>query len=158
MTRAGKCSTGRGRERVEGRAGQLAQSDELTPVRELGLWLCALRSFFDTANHPLSEDERASLPARSFNCETRVTRDALLRCLSLVGGVERGEQPHVSPDAAGDAELWRQIFVSNRESLLAALAQFDQRLAAFRVAIEQRDEAMLLNLLIEAKERRDAVC
>jgi hypothetical protein len=65
------------------------QGDPFTPARELATWLRALRSFFNTANHPLSAAERADIYARNFKCETAVASDALLRCLQLLGSVGR---------------------------------------------------------------------
>jgi len=65
---------------------------QFTPAREFALWLRALQSFFNTANHPLSAAERAEIATRSFKCETRVVHDMLLRCLQLLGGFEQGEQ------------------------------------------------------------------
>ena len=59
--------------------------------------------------------------------------------------------------ASGDPELWRQIFASNRNGLLAALSQFDASLAALRAAIERGDGDALSKLLTTAKQRRDAV-
>ena len=41
--------------------------------------------------------------------------------------------------AAGDAELWRDILLSNRANVLAALDRFDGELAKFRQALEQDD-------------------
>ncbi|HET6882847.1 MAG TPA: prephenate dehydrogenase/arogenate dehydrogenase family protein [Pirellulales bacterium] len=57
--------------------------------------------------------------------------------------------------AAGDADLWRQIFASNRDSLLASLSSFEQQLASFRAALEGRDDDGLVELLAAAKRRRD---
>ncbi len=59
--------------------------------------------------------------------------------------------------AAGDAELWKQIFVQNRANMLAALDRFDQGLAALRTALEQDDQSELLRLLSVAKKARDAL-
>lgn len=64
--------------------------DELSPTRELAVWLRALQCFFDIADHPLADSERASIPERSFKCETAVVRDVLVRCLHLLGTVARG--------------------------------------------------------------------
>ena len=61
------------------------------PAQELAVWLRALQSFFNPANHPFSETERAALGERSFKCETGVVRDTLLRCLHLLASVARGE-------------------------------------------------------------------
>lgn len=59
--------------------------------------------------------------------------------------------------AAADPTLWRQIFLSNREAVLAAIDQFDQHLAWLRTAIAEGDEAKLEQLLSEGKRRRDAL-
>lgn len=64
------------------------------------MWLRALRSFFDAANHPLNEAERAGLGERSFRCETGVVRDALVRCLHLLTSMARGGSLP-EPEAAG---------------------------------------------------------
>jgi prephenate dehydrogenase len=59
--------------------------------------------------------------------------------------------------AAGDPVLWRQIMLSNRENLLAALGQLTTLLDAWRAAIEAQDATELERLLTEAKRIRDAV-
>lgn len=59
--------------------------------------------------------------------------------------------------AAGDSRLWNQIFMLNRDNVLATLGQFERRLAALRGAIETRDEESLQRLLDEAKRNRDAL-
>jgi prephenate dehydrogenase len=59
--------------------------------------------------------------------------------------------------AAGDAELWRQIFLANRGHTLKALADFETVLARFRAALEAADGTLLAELLAEGKRRRDAV-
>jgi prephenate dehydrogenase len=59
--------------------------------------------------------------------------------------------------ASGDPDLWRQIFFSNRDSLLDSLARFEEQLVAFRQAIDNRDAEVLVELLTEAKRRRDSV-
>ena len=57
------------------------------------MWLRALRSFFNTANHPLTDVERAGLGERSFKCEMGVARDALVRCLHLLSTLARSGGP-----------------------------------------------------------------
>lgn len=85
-----------------------------TPTLELGLWLRALRSFFDLENLPLNESERASILKRDFTCEVAVTHAVLLRCLGLIGKLSQHIQPcegfegAAAPDAAprsGGGEL-----------------------------------------------------
>lgn len=76
--------------RLDEQAQKVTTVDELSPARELAVWLRALRSFFDLADHPFNDAERASIPDRNFKCETAVVRDVLVRCLHLLGTVSRG--------------------------------------------------------------------
>jgi prephenate dehydrogenase len=59
--------------------------------------------------------------------------------------------------AAGNPELWRQIFQANRGPTLKALADFETVLMTWRNALENADGMLLLKLLQEGKRRRDAV-
>lgn len=59
--------------------------------------------------------------------------------------------------AAGDAELWRQIFQSNDKYLLQALTRFEKQLTAARRALERGDGARLTQLLAQGKAVRDAL-
>lgn len=59
--------------------------------------------------------------------------------------------------AAGDPDLWRQIFAENRGPLLAALVRYETQLAAMREAIQGADDAELLRLLTAAKAVRDSL-
>jgi prephenate dehydrogenase len=59
--------------------------------------------------------------------------------------------------AMGDAELWRAIFLHNRDATLAALDRLEGRLGAFRAALEARDAATLERLLLEGKSLRQQV-
>lgn len=59
--------------------------------------------------------------------------------------------------AAADPQLWRQIFLSNREQVLAAVEHFDQHWAKFRAALEAGSDDQLEALLTEGKQNRDAV-
>lgn len=59
--------------------------------------------------------------------------------------------------AAGDPDLWKQIFAANRTNVLAALDQFGRQLHAFRTALERDDAAALEELLTSAKKNRDAL-
>ena len=59
--------------------------------------------------------------------------------------------------AAGDAELWRDILLSNRAKVLATLDGVDAALAKFRRALESDDGPALVQLLEDAKRTRDAV-
>jgi len=59
--------------------------------------------------------------------------------------------------AAGDPQLWTQIFTQNRAAVLDALRRFEHRLAAFDEAIGSGDVAALTLELQEAKRIRDAL-
>jgi prephenate dehydrogenase len=59
--------------------------------------------------------------------------------------------------AAGDVDLWRQIFLDNRVNTLKALAPFETVLAELRQALESADGAALARLLQQGKRIRDTV-
>jgi prephenate dehydrogenase len=59
--------------------------------------------------------------------------------------------------AAGDPQLWTQIFSQNRAAVIDALRRFEHRLAAFDEAISSGDVAALTTELTEAKRIRDAL-
>lgn len=59
--------------------------------------------------------------------------------------------------AAGDAELWRQILLANRDHSLRALAKFGKVLSALRRALKDRDGESLGRILEAGKQIRDAV-
>ncbi|MSQ21460.1 MAG: prephenate dehydrogenase/arogenate dehydrogenase family protein [Betaproteobacteria bacterium] len=58
--------------------------------------------------------------------------------------------------AGGQPEMWRDILLSNRTALLAAMDGFDASVAQLRTAIEQGDEAALDRMFNTAREQRDA--
>ncbi|MAT68064.1 MAG: prephenate dehydrogenase [Planctomycetaceae bacterium] len=59
--------------------------------------------------------------------------------------------------AAGDVELWTQIFTQNRGAVLDALRRFEHRLAQLTAAIENDDRPALAEQLQDAKRIRDAL-
>jgi len=59
--------------------------------------------------------------------------------------------------AAGDPELWRQIVAENRHHVAQELFKFEQVLAQLRQCVQSADDDLLLELLKEAKQKRDAV-
>ncbi|HYY97795.1 MAG TPA: hypothetical protein VE642_04345 [Pyrinomonadaceae bacterium] len=75
---------------MDEQAQKVTTGGGLSEARELAVWLRALQSFFDLADHPLAEAERSAVHERGFKCETAVVRDVLMRCLHLLGSVERG--------------------------------------------------------------------
>jgi prephenate dehydrogenase len=56
--------------------------------------------------------------------------------------------------AAGDPHLWADIFLDNRDGLLASLDEWDQLAAQFRSALAAGDREALLQLLTEAQHLR----
>jgi prephenate dehydrogenase len=59
--------------------------------------------------------------------------------------------------AAGDPGLWAAIFRHNRGAVLEALSTLEQRLGAFRCALEDEAAPALEPLLVQAKKVRDAL-
>lgn len=59
--------------------------------------------------------------------------------------------------AAGNTEVWRDIFLQNRDQVLHAHAGFVQMLQRFQRALEQNDAQALVDLLEQGKQIRDAV-
>ncbi len=56
--------------------------------------------------------------------------------------------------AAGDAKMWRDILLANRDELLAQSAHFRQALADFEQAVQQGDGQAIENLITLASETR----
>ena len=59
--------------------------------------------------------------------------------------------------AAGDPELWQQIFLANREHVLTWMTKLETQFAAFREALQREDGKKLTSLLAKAKRTRDAL-
>jgi prephenate dehydrogenase len=57
--------------------------------------------------------------------------------------------------ASGDPEMWRDIFLTNRGPILAAIDQFDESLIALRDLVEVGDAAALQRFFAAARDRRD---
>lgn len=58
--------------------------------------------------------------------------------------------------AASHPEMWRDIFMANRDALLSELGAYEQELARYRALIESGDAAGLERLLGVAREARNA--
>ncbi len=56
--------------------------------------------------------------------------------------------------AAGDPELWRQIFEENRDCLVDTFRAFEERLKVWKNSIESGDTQQLLHLLSAAQTKR----
>jgi prephenate dehydrogenase len=81
---------------------------------------------------------------------------------ALVRAISEEAEPLIGPGwadttrvASGDAELWRDILMSNSHEVAAALQRFQDTLAAMTSAVQHRDAAKIEALLAEAKSRRD---
>ncbi len=59
--------------------------------------------------------------------------------------------------AAGDPELWRHIFVHNRDNVLGALGAFRDNLDALITAIRNGDDEAMEQILATGKRNRDAL-
>jgi hypothetical protein len=129
---------------VNEQSQQLTLQDELPAAHELAVWLRALQSFFNAANHPLSEAERAALGERSFKCETVVVRDALMRCLHLLESVTRGESsgPLAREAEAGGVNDRQSVLTEEALGLVGAKDSLDDLSDVFRDAC-RLSEALL---------------
>ena len=57
--------------------------------------------------------------------------------------------------ASSHPQMWHDICLSNRHQLLKAVDQFDQHLGKIKIAIENTDSDLLLEIFTRAKEARD---
>ena len=58
--------------------------------------------------------------------------------------------------ASSDAEMWRDICITNRDEVLSALDGFRHQIDEIRRNVEQSDQVAILNYFGEAKSARDA--
>jgi prephenate dehydrogenase len=58
--------------------------------------------------------------------------------------------------AGGDPEMWRDILVTNRKQVLAAIDEFDDSLMHLRDLVEMADTPGIEKFLAAAKKRRDS--
>ena len=54
-----------------------------------------------------------------------------------------------------DANLWSEIFLSNRSNLLIALTIFQRKLTALKLALEGNNERRLTKILLSAQKKRE---
>ena len=59
--------------------------------------------------------------------------------------------------AAGDPSIWTAIFAHNRDAVLHALDQLDERLSRYRAALQAGNSSTIDSLLAQAKKVRDAL-
>ena len=82
----------------------------------------------------------------------------------LSAGTTGDQLPLVGPGwldttrvAAGDVQLWRQIFQQNKVHVLKSVDKFGQLLTSFREALAKDDMGKITRLLETGKQNRDAV-
>jgi prephenate dehydrogenase len=57
--------------------------------------------------------------------------------------------------SSSDADLWSEIFLSNRSNLLDAVSIFQTKLTALKLALKSKDKKRLTKILRQAKKKRD---
>ena len=57
--------------------------------------------------------------------------------------------------AASDSELWADIFLSNQKNIIRAVAYFQKNLGKIKSAINNRDKKLLIQILKEARVKRE---
>jgi prephenate dehydrogenase len=57
--------------------------------------------------------------------------------------------------AAGDATLWTDVALTNREAVLAAMCEYEREWRSFQSALERSDHHWIQQWLLQAKQRRD---
>ncbi len=57
--------------------------------------------------------------------------------------------------SASDANLWSEIFLSNRKNLLSCLSTFQANLAVLKLALARKNSKLLTNILLAAKKKRE---
>lgn len=59
--------------------------------------------------------------------------------------------------ASSDSQLWTDIFLSNRQNMLKAIAFLERKLSRLKSAITRRDQELLSEILKKAKQKRDSI-
>lgn len=59
--------------------------------------------------------------------------------------------------ASGSPELWRDIFKENRDNVIKAMTGFARKFSELAEAIRDGDDARMLDILTDAKNKRDAL-
>lgn len=136
------------------REGQSSTADDnIDTASELGVWLRALRSFFDLGNHPLADAPDKSVLGRNFAGEASVALEALRRCSRLTTALRGGAQESASlfddgnsdasffdgalGDPAGDAFEWGDAACDDLHEIITELADLAEALdAASRSSFE----------------------
>lgn len=57
--------------------------------------------------------------------------------------------------SGSDANLWSEVFLSNRRNLLVSLSSFQTKLAALKLALGNKNKIILTQILLSAKDKRE---
>jgi len=57
--------------------------------------------------------------------------------------------------SGSDPNLWCQIFLSNRNNLLSAITSFQKKFTVFKLALENKDKALLMKILKKSNKQRE---
>lgn len=103
-------------------------------------------------------------PAEHDQTVARISHLPHLAAVLLVRLAERGEGMRVASTgfasttrvASGEPEVWADIFIENREAVLAVLDEWQSMLGDFRGLLEQGGRDDLLKLLRSAQQSRDS--
>jgi prephenate dehydrogenase len=87
----------------------------------------------------------------AFALAAAVGRDASLEGLSGGGFTD------TTRIAASDPRMWRDVLLSNRDAVLAAMRGLDEELAGLRRAIASGDGEALEALILRAREGRQRI-
>lgn len=119
-----------------------------SPVRELGMWLCALDSFFNTRNHPLTEMERAGILTRDFTNETRIAQGSLLRCLQLIAGLSRGETRTFDVGMKGEERVDAALLLEEERGISVGTDEVFDELAEIISDASALSNALLVSRMV----------
>lgn len=72
-------------------------------------------------------------------------------------GFSAGSYKDLTRVAWLNPQMWAELFLSNRDNILAELAIYIENLKKYQTAIENNDEDMLISLLDEGKQRKEEV-
>ena len=72
-------------------------------------------------------------------------------------GFSAGSYKDLTRVAWLNPQMWAELFLSNRENILNELSLYIESLQKYKDALEQQDEAYLIQLLEEGKRRKEEV-
>jgi len=57
--------------------------------------------------------------------------------------------------SGSDANIWSQVFLSNRVNLISAISSFQKKLKSLELALKNNDKKQLINILTAARKKRE---